>query len=333
MRVMLVDDEPDIRTILTHLLQPSFEVVSASNGLEALERLDRYEPDLIVMDVMMPVLDGFDTTRAVKKDTRFSNVPVLFLTARKDNQSVRDALLSGGEMYLEKPFSPPELTLRVNDIIAKHKVSPRPKRYSVAEVEAFYANAPALPGMQAPARPDSAGITAAAAVPGPPGVKASPGTQDLKTATPAPEPRARVLMVDDDPDVLDLARSILEQEYEVITTSDSEASLDKIVAYQPDVLLLDVTMPKLNGFHLAQLIRLNRRLRGANIVFVSSRTDRESVERAFHLGACEFVEKPFSNDHLLRKVEEITRRPEFQRSRKRLDWREIQRREGIVPKP
>lgn len=323
---MLVDDEPDIRTILSHILKPKYEVVTACNGLEALERLDRYEPDFIVMDVMMPVLDGFDTTRAVKKDMRFTNVPVLFLTARKDNQSVRDALLAGGEMYLEKPFSPPELLERIDEVIARHKLTPRPKRFRVEEIEAFYAQS-VPPPMVAPAGGDSTGAT-----PGTTPAKGTPSdslhSQERKERL--AEPKIRVLIVDDDPDILGFARSVLEQDFEVITTTDSEASLDKIVAYQPDLLLLDITMPRLNGFHLAHLIRLNRRLRGSRIIFISSHTDRDSVERAFYLGASEFVEKPFTPEQLMRKVQDITSRPDFHRSRKRIDFREIQRRESAT---
>lgn len=317
---MLVDDEPDIRVILAQILQPKYEAVTASNGLEALERLDRFEPDFIVMDVMMPVLDGFDTTRAIKKDMRFTNVPVLFLTARKDNQSVRDALRAGGELYLEKPFSPPELIVRIDEVITRHKLTPRPKRFTVEEAEAFFAAAslpPAAAGAFAGAQTSAPNRT-------PEGSR--PGQQNRVEAI--QEPRARVLIVDDDPDILGFARSVLEQDFEIITTVDSESSLDKIVAYQPDLLLLDINMPRLNGFHLAHLIRLNRRLRGAKVIFISSQSDRDSVERAFNLGASEFVEKPFTPEQLTRKVMEVTRRGDFQRGKKRIDFREILRREN-----
>jgi two-component system chemotaxis response regulator CheY len=143
-------------------------------------------------------------------------------------------------------------------------------------------------------------------------------------------PRLRILCVDDDTDILDFYQTILEQQFEVITTMDSEGAPDKIIAYQPDIILLDIQMPRLNGLHLLHLIRLNRRLRGARIVFVSGRNDRETLQKVWRLGASEFVDKPFSPEQLLRKVEDVVRHPEFQRIRKRLDYREVLRREGRI---
>ncbi len=309
-RIMIVEDEPDISLILSELLRAQYEVVIANNGLEALERIGRYEPDITVMDLMMPVLDGFDTTRAIKKDARYTHMPVLFLTARKDNQSVREALQAGGDVYLEKPFNPPELIARIEEIIAKNRVMPRRKQYSVEQIlEHFNAQAsqvqPLAPAVNRPARPL---------------------TEQMAART--GEPKIRVLAVDDDMDILKFTKTILAEEYEVIIAADSENAPDKIIAYQPDVLLLDVQMPKLNGFHLSHLIRLNRRLRGAKIIFVSSRTDRASKETAFNLGASEFVEKPFTPEQLKRKIQDVVSRPDFHRSKKRIDYREIIRRES-----
>lgn len=309
-RIMIVEDEPDIALILGELLQVLYEVVVANNGLEALERIGRYEPDITIMDLMMPVLDGFDTTRAIKKDARYAHMPVLFLTARKDNQSVREALQAGGDVYLEKPFNPPELLSRLEEIIAKNRVIPRRKQYTVEQIREYYENQ-------------------AAQMPPPPGPSSRPPrplTEQMVART--NEPKVRVLVVDDETDILKFTQAVLAEEYEVILAADSETAPDKIIAYQPDILLLDVQMPKLNGFHLSHLIRLNRRLRGAKIIFVSSRSDRASIETAFNLGASEYVEKPFSPEQLKRKLREVVTKPDFQRLKKRIDYREILRREG-----
>jgi DNA-binding response OmpR family regulator len=311
---MIVEDEPDIAIILSEILSAYYEVVVATNGLEALERIGRYEPDITVMDLMMPVLDGFDTTRAIKKDARYAHMPVLFLTARKDNQSVREAMLAGGDVYLEKPFNPPELMERIQELVAKNRVMPRRKQYTIEEVKAHFealANAP----------PPAAPMKSMSSLRPP-----RPLTEQLVAK--AAEPRVRILAVDDDADVLNFTKTILAEDYEIITTPDSESAPDKIIAYQPDVLLLDIQMPKLNGFHLSHLIRLNRRLRGARIIFVSSRSDRASLETAFTLGASEYLEKPFTPEQLKRKLRDVTTGPDFQRAKKRIDYREILRRES-----
>jgi len=138
-RIMVVEDEPDIGLIVSEILRAKYEVLVAKNGLEALERIGRYEPDCAVMDLMMPVLDGFDTTRAIRKDATFANMPVLFLTARKDNQAVREALMAGGDVYLEKPFHPPELMLRVDEVIAKNNLQPKRRKHTMTDVVRFFA--------------------------------------------------------------------------------------------------------------------------------------------------------------------------------------------------
>ena len=307
-RIMIVDDEPDLAYVLRQFLRSHYEVLIAKNGLDALERLDRYEPDLVVMDVMMPVLDGFDTTRAIKKNTRFADMPVLFLSARTDNAAVREGLMSGGEMYLEKPFVPDDFLAHIEEMIAKFRVQPREKQFTVEEIEQYFLAETECP----PESDESIDLP----TPAQPTTPSRPPTQ-----------RLRVLVVDDDRDLVNYIKTLLRDEYEVIGTTDSESAPDRIMAYQPDILLLDVVMPKLNGFHLSHLIKVNKRLRGAQIIFISSRADRDAIERAFRLGATDFLEKPFTPDQLRRRLLEAAKRPGFQFIRKRLTYSEIMRRE------
>ena len=140
--------------------------------------------------------------------------------------------------------------------------------------------------------------------------------------------RVRVLAVDDDLDTVNYVKSILRDDYEIITATDPELAIEKIFAYQPDILLLDIMMPKLTGFQVAQLIRTNRRLRAVRIVYVSSRSDFQAIQKAFKLGACEYIEKPFTPEQLRRKLLEITKQPDFVCSKKRLDYAEVLRRES-----
>ncbi len=313
---MIVDDDPELAYVLSQFLEPRYETIIAANGLEALERLDRYEPDVIVMDVTMPVLDGYDTTRAIKKNARFADVPILFLTGNDDNESVRAGLMSGGEMYLIKPFETVDFLKHLEDIINRDNVVPRPKSFRLHELKyQYYPDQPPPPPI--PMTNDSQ-------------TSGRPKTLSERFAEVAAEPRLRVLAVDDDLDITNYVRICLQSEFEVIGTTDSESAPDKIIAYQPDILLLDIMMPRLNGFHLSYLIRLNKRLKGAKIIFVSSRNDREAVEQAFRLGASDFLEKPFSPEQLRRKILDVTRRPDFHRSKKRISFSEVMRREGIT---
>ena len=81
-RVMVVDDEEDVRRIISAALKPKYEVVEAHDGLDGLEKLERYEPDFIILDVMMPLVNGFEACEIIRKNPKFRQEPVLFLSAR-----------------------------------------------------------------------------------------------------------------------------------------------------------------------------------------------------------------------------------------------------------
>ena len=103
--LLLVEDNDDMREFLADQLSQNFVIDSCSNGQEALDKLQEHNYDLIVTDIMMPVMDGYELCRQVKNDINRSHIPVVFLTAKNDLDSKLLALKCGGEAYIEKPFS------------------------------------------------------------------------------------------------------------------------------------------------------------------------------------------------------------------------------------
>jgi two-component system OmpR family response regulator len=117
-RLLVVDDEPNIRELLsTSLRFAGFEVHTASNGQEALSQAERTRPDLLVLDVMMPDLDGFAVTRRLRERGR--DTPVLFLTAKDDVADRVAGLTVGGDDYVTKPFSLEEVVARIRAILRR----------------------------------------------------------------------------------------------------------------------------------------------------------------------------------------------------------------------
>lgn len=117
-RLVVVDDEPSIRELLSASLRFSgFEVITASNGTEAIEVIVDSQPDLIIMDVMMPDIDGFTVTSRIRQEG--IDVPVLFLTARDDTQDKVMGLTVGGDDYVTKPFSLEEVVARIRAILRR----------------------------------------------------------------------------------------------------------------------------------------------------------------------------------------------------------------------
>ncbi len=119
MKVLLADDDPILHRVLTHRLgREGYEVLSAYNGREALDLASRQPPDLLILDGIMPELDGFAVLREWRAKEALARIPVVMLTARNREEDVVGALEGGAVDYLTKPFSPAELVARVKRVMA-----------------------------------------------------------------------------------------------------------------------------------------------------------------------------------------------------------------------
>ena len=117
-RILIAEDEEHIAKLVGFKLErEGYEVQWAENGEIALRCLDTYTPDLIILDVMMPVMDGFTVLKHLKEDERYREIPVIMLTARGQEQDVVRGFDLGTEDYIIKPFRPAELLARVNKIL------------------------------------------------------------------------------------------------------------------------------------------------------------------------------------------------------------------------
>lgn len=122
-KILLVDDEKDILEFLTYnLLKEKYDVITATNGIEALEKLNE-NPDLIVLDLMMPKLDGFETCQRIREIEKFNSTPIIFLTAKKNESDEILALNAGADDFITKPISPQKLIARINSKLRKKVTS------------------------------------------------------------------------------------------------------------------------------------------------------------------------------------------------------------------
>jgi two-component system OmpR family response regulator len=129
-RVLVVDDEPSICALLTATLRlVDFQVAVAEDGTTALKAAADFEPDIVVLDVMLPDLDGFEVARRLRAEGRA--VPVLFLTARDAVEDRISGLTAGGDDYVTKPFSLEEVVLRIRAILRRCQADPAPDQSAV----------------------------------------------------------------------------------------------------------------------------------------------------------------------------------------------------------
>jgi CheY-like chemotaxis protein len=120
--IMVVDDNPDIITIVRTILEgKGFNVVSASSGAECLQALKSQKPDLIVLDIMMPEMDGLEVLTRLKSMSEFTNVPVVLLTAKVQYEDVLGGYKLGADYYITKPFTSTQLINGINLLLGESK--------------------------------------------------------------------------------------------------------------------------------------------------------------------------------------------------------------------
>jgi len=146
--VLVVDDDP----VILKLLEVNFEmegflVVRAGDGAEGLERAREVLPDIVVLDVMMPRMTGYEVAKALREDDRTAHIPIIFVTARAQSSDVERGIERGVDDYVTKPFDPLDLIARVNALLTRNPADTSPPDTSPAD-EAVD-EPPAEPGLDA----------------------------------------------------------------------------------------------------------------------------------------------------------------------------------------
>ena len=135
-KILIVDDEKDILEFLSYnLKKEGFSIYTASDGLEGLEKTKKIKPDLIIVDLMMPKMNGIEMCENIGNDKKLSNVIILFLTARSEDYTQIAALDSGADDFLKKPIKPKLLISKVKSIMRRFSLNKNLKNYIHKDVE------------------------------------------------------------------------------------------------------------------------------------------------------------------------------------------------------
>lgn len=119
--LLIVDDNQDLRDYLRELLSPTYKVSCAANGKEALERLEKLHPDLVISDVMMPVMNGMELCKRMKQNLQTSHIPIVLLSAKADTHAYVEGLETGADLYLAKPFSPDIIKAQLHSLLTNRE--------------------------------------------------------------------------------------------------------------------------------------------------------------------------------------------------------------------
>lgn len=262
---LIVDDfQPMRRTVNDQLTRAGVKKIrQAVNGQEALQIISKHKVDVIICDWNMPNVSGFDVLKRVKGDANLSHVHFMFVTAEADRDSVRMAIQAGVDQFLVKPFTPKTLREKIEDMLSR------------------------------PPRGTQSGSGEEVVSGEKPKEVVSPGRKAKKSD------RSTVLVVDDVPTNIDVIKGILSDSYKIKAATSGEKALAMIQRDKPDLILLDIMMPEMDGYQVCDELKADLETEHIPVIFLTAKSEITDMTRGFDLGAVDYITKP-ANPELLK---------------------------------
>ncbi|MCJ7737024.1 MAG: response regulator, partial [Anaerolineae bacterium] len=264
--LVVEDSEPAIIQITDILTEQGYRVQVARNGWEALEEIGRSRPDAMILDLMMPEVDGFQVLRSIRGAERTAHIPVLILTAK---HVTREELrfLEGNHIHqvIQKG------AINKNDLLAAigEMVSPRQEEAAPTPLPTRTPVAPA----PMPARERASG-------------------------------KPIILIVEDNPDNMITARALLQDTYTIIEAGDGQAGVEQARAQLPDLILMDISLPVMNGIQALDAIRKDSALRHIPVIALTASAMMGDREEILKHGFDGYISKPIVGGVLEQTIRE-----------------------------
>jgi two-component system cell cycle response regulator len=273
-RILIVDDElMNLKLFKAYLSMENYEIVTAESGQEALTRASQLPPDVILLDIMMPGMDGFEVTRRLKADPATDGIPIILVTALSGEKSRARGLDAGADEFLTKPVHKAELVARVGSML-------RLKRFQD----------------QLRSRQDSEN-TMDLPLGGP---HSDPG--GIPT----------ILIVEDDDRDARLLRTQLDDEpYMIRRVGDGEMAIRDALDEPPDLIVLDIMLPGMDGFEVCRRLKGADRTKHTQILMQTSLRELDYRIQGAELGADDYLVKPVDPRELKVRVEALLKKKRY----------------------
>lgn len=268
--VLIADDDDNSRRILSRYLSNEGMSVIEDNGRTAVQKAAQYTVDLILLEIVIQGTSGFDIGKQLRANRSTAHIPIIVCSARKDRDSIVRAAGIGAVDYIVKPFN--------RETVLEKILKVRKKQATHSPPTPILATAP--PPAASTARPERADVA-------------------------PPKLERPILVIDDERMARHILKVILEQSgYEVIEAARGEDGLRALGQHAFDVIFLDIMMPGMNGFQVAQKIRTVPKLAALPIILCTARSAKEDILLAAKLGIRHLIRKPFDRQTVLRKLAE-----------------------------
>ncbi len=269
-RILVIDDDPtNVEVLKVQLEHAGFEVWKASDGKEAFDVVNGYTVDLILCDVMMPLVDGYTFAMRMRERENFKNIPLIFVSAKTQKADIIKGYQAGAIDYLTKPVESDELLFKVNAIINSQQ-SHRAASYAGAGSDTFYD---------------------------------TDEDKEHQFMTAQRGNGEKILVVDDEPINVEVVKAHLTQyNYQVVTASDGLKALELLDREKPELVLLDLMMPKMSGFKVCKIIRREKGLTELPIIMLTAKSNVYDKIYGLNIGASDYLVKPFDKEELLSRI-------------------------------
>jgi two-component system cell cycle response regulator len=273
-RVLVVDDlEPNVKLLEAKLRAEYFDVIGAFSGKEAVERSVKDQPDIILLDVMMPGMDGFEACRIIKSTAETAHIPIIMVTAL-DQQADRVAgLKAGADDFLTKPVEDVALFARVRSLSRLKMMTD--------ELRMRYATGKSL------------GVVGAIDVTGSEGEK------------------ARIFLIDDQAEQVERLRALLSETHEVSVESDPEIATARAKSGDFDLVIINMSIEKADPLRLCSSIRSFEETRLTPLLAIVRQGDTRRLVRALDIGVNDYLARPVDKNELIARVATQIRRKRY----------------------
>lgn len=276
-RVMVVDDIlPNVKLLEAKLMSEYYDVITAESGPEALEKLQEEQPDIILLDVMMPGMDGFEVCRRIKADPKIAHIPIVMVTALTDKEDRVKGLEAGADDFLSKPINDVALMARVRSLV---RLKMTIDEWRVRENTAR-----------------QLGVS-----------------EDAASVMQQPVDNAKILIIEDQDFEIEKFGQTLQVDDDQVYFSTNGMDALKKVAEQPfDLLIVSLNLENEDGLRLSSHLRSNETTRAVPILMVGSEDDMDKVARGLEMGAHDYVLRPVDRNEFLARVRTQIRRKRYQ---------------------
>lgn len=276
-RVLVVDDIlPNVKLLEAKLTSEYYDVLTATSGQEALDKVKNDSPDIVLLDVMMPGMDGFEVCQRIKEDQNTSHIPVVMVTALTDSADRVRGLESGADDFLSKPLNDTALMARVRSLVRL--------KMTVDEWRTRETTATQL------------GVV-----------------EESATVMNEPVEAARVLVVEDQSFESDKFVESLAVDKDIVIVCDTGAeAMQKIAEADYDLLVISLNLENEDGLRLVSHLRSAERTRHVPILMIGGQDDMPRVAHGLEIGAHDYVLRPVDRNELLARVRTQVRRKRFQ---------------------